>query len=173
VDSETHVLSLHCVINQSSKCMFWELMPISNTDDWIRYLKSVLYWEWPLIIHVRAYEKEVAEQQDFEVAEDDQQEDVQQQDVQGGGSTIPQGMTDEGESIPSVVNQLEREDEEVAALDEEDDFDEPMPQDSMSNDFEHLAIRKGVQQPWDYRKNEIIRGATYASINDVNEAIKC
>jgi hypothetical protein len=57
-------------------------------------------------------------------------------------------VTDEGEFIPSIVNPLQGEDNEVEQLamddkdDEEDDRDgKHMPQERMSNDFGQLAIR--------------------------------
>jgi hypothetical protein len=57
-------------------------------------------------------------------------------------------VTDEGEFIPSIVNPLQGEDNEVEQLamddkdDEEDDRDDKhMPQEWMSNDFGQLAIR--------------------------------
>jgi hypothetical protein len=87
-------------------------------------------------------------------------------------------VADEGEFIPSIVNQLQCEDEEDGQMDDEDDDeddmdDEPMPQEWLGSDFGHLAIRHGVMVPWDCRENKIVQGAMYGSVDEVKDVVKC
>nr|ABA97513.2 SWIM zinc finger family protein [Oryza sativa Japonica Group] len=85
------------------------------------------------------------------------------------------GMADEGERISTIVDEMEREDldneqaEDDASSDKEGDV---MSTDWTNEDFSGLAISEGHHVPWEYKDNEVIKGATYAHKEDMKEAVK-
>jgi hypothetical protein len=84
-------------------------------------------------------------------------------------------VADEGENIPFIVEQLQDEEHELdeAMNADSSDDDDDVPQDWVSSDFSHLVVDDGSSWPSDCRKNEIIQGARYHSIEEVKEAVKC
>jgi hypothetical protein len=101
-------------------------------------------------------------------------EEFDEANIEAGGTAAPQCVADEGENIPSIVEQLqdeERELDEAMNVDSSDDDD--VPEEWISSDFSHLVVHDGSSVPSDCRENEIVQGARYHSIEEVKEAIKC
>ena len=57
VDPETHVMTVHSLVNWEVESDLWELMMIHNTDDWQKYMQVALQRGWPLAILVQIREK--------------------------------------------------------------------------------------------------------------------
>ena len=57
VDPETHVMTVHALVNWEVEGDLWELMMIHSTDDWQKYMQAALKRGWPLAILVQAREK--------------------------------------------------------------------------------------------------------------------
>ena len=83
-------------------------MPISNTNEWKVYINEAVEYGWPFTMLVQSH---VRVQQSVEVVH-------QEEDSEGQAKVeIPaaDGIADEGERIPEIVEQMEREDEEILA----------------------------------------------------------
>ena len=53
VDPETHVMTVHALVNWEVEGEQWELMMIHSTDDWQKYMQVALERGWPLAILVQ------------------------------------------------------------------------------------------------------------------------
>ncbi|PUZ57006.1 hypothetical protein GQ55_5G393500 [Panicum hallii var. hallii] len=174
INQETHTVSVQCVINRTTHALIWELMPLASNEDWLTYLQNASHWQWPLVLLVSVHQNPLI---NIEAAPGDENidEEVEEASIEAGGTEAPQGVADEGENIPFIVEQLqdeERELDEVMNADSSDD-DDDVPQDWVSSDFSHLVVDDGSSWPSDCRENEIIQGARYHSIEEVKEAVKC
>jgi len=105
------------------------------------------------------------------------EEDKEEENVQ---ATEPepelQCLADEGEQIPGIVEDMEKEDHDAQIMEQcgdssdderflvlgewrEEGFENPVVQDIKSSEFE-------------YRVNEVVQGAKYRTIEDVKDAVK-
>ena len=57
VDPETHVMTVHALVNWEVEGDLWELMMIPSTDDWQKYMQEALERGWSLAILVQIREK--------------------------------------------------------------------------------------------------------------------
>ena len=99
--------------------------------------------------------------------------------IDAGGTAVPQGVADEGENIPRIVELLGDEDRELDEAmnegcdDDSSDDDDGVPEDWVSSDFSHLVIYQGGNMSWDCMENEVVQGARYDSLDVVKEAVMC
>ena len=52
VDPETHVMTVHALVNWEVEGDLWELMIIHSTDDWQKYMQAALE-----VVHPKSIEK--------------------------------------------------------------------------------------------------------------------
>ncbi|WVZ66891.1 hypothetical protein U9M48_016051 [Paspalum notatum var. saurae] len=96
----------------------------------------------------------------------------------GGNVTapVPEGFADEGERIPGIVEQMNNEDQLVQEMEENgyssDDEEAPMPAVWRDPGFGEHEVQDGRSREWEYRANEVVQGAKYATIEAVKEAVK-
>ena len=180
LDPEINTMSISVVVSRATEGYFWELMPMNNTVAWRQYVEMAFERSWPLVIFVSVHEKDSSvamETDDVEgpshvghSVETSMENEENQTDV-----IQAMGVTDEGERVPTIVDEMEREDsdneqaEGNASSDEEDDV---MPVDWTNEDFSGLVISEGHHVPWEYKENEVIQGARYAHKEDLKEAVK-
>ncbi|WVZ83209.1 hypothetical protein U9M48_030379 [Paspalum notatum var. saurae] len=106
------------------------------------------------------------------------QHEVEEQAYEGRGSQAePQGLADEGERIPSIVQQMQNEDDEFAQAQEigegsDEDEDYPIPGEWREYGFGNPVVHDAKQQEWEYRENEVVQGAKYASSALLKDAVK-
>ncbi|WVZ79577.1 hypothetical protein U9M48_027142 [Paspalum notatum var. saurae] len=106
------------------------------------------------------------------------QAEPQGHEEEGHGSQAePQGLADEGERIPSIVQQMQNEDDEFAQAQEiregsDEDEDYPIPGEWREYGFGNPVVHDAKQQEWEYRENEVVQGAKYASSALLKEAVK-
>ncbi|WVZ90564.1 hypothetical protein U9M48_036855 [Paspalum notatum var. saurae] len=94
-----------------------------------------------------------------------------------GSQAEPQGLADEGERIPSIVQQMQNEDDEFAQAQEigegsDEDEDYPIPGEWREHGFGNPVVHDAKQQEWEYRENEVVQGAKYASSALLKKAVK-
>jgi hypothetical protein len=85
-------------------------------------------------------------------------EEVEEANIEAGGTAAPQCVTDEGENISFIAEQLqdeERELDEAMNADSSDD-DDDVAEEWVSSDFSHLVVDEGSSAPSDCRENEIV-----------------
>ena len=130
---ETHFLLVQTLMNWANEGVnLWELMTITNTDDWKLYIDNVLQRGWPAAMVVRCYpngqgavgghEEDEAEE---EVPEDVHEEvpHVEEDVAVGAGKCTEaqaEGVADEGEILPAIVQQMQTEDMEAAQMEEQE-----------------------------------------------------
>ncbi|PUZ55755.1 hypothetical protein GQ55_5G237900 [Panicum hallii var. hallii] len=149
-------------------------MPLASNEDWLSYLQNASHWQWPLVLHVSVHQKPLI---NIKAAAGDENvdEEVEKPNIEAGGTATPQCVADKGENISRIVEQLrdeERELDETINADLSDD-DEDVPEEWVSSDFSHLIVDEGPSVPWNCRKNKVVQGARYHSIDEVKEAVKC
>nr|CAE05627.1 OSJNBb0061C13.9 [Oryza sativa Japonica Group]CAH67327.1 OSIGBa0102I15.7 [Oryza sativa] len=87
----------------------------------------------------------------------------------------PGGVADEGETVGAIVDEMEREDsdnERVEEGDSSDDETDINPAEWASEDFSGLIVSEEDSVRWEYKENEVIRGAIYSRAEDMKEAVK-
>ena len=86
-------------------------------------------------------------------------------------------QTDEGEHIPEIVEEFQRDGEQQnnAMNDDssDDDDDYHVPQNWSGYDFSKLSVNEGEAVPWEYSQNEVCIGSVYGNSDNMKEAIKC
>ena len=136
VDPETHVMTVHALVNWEVEGDLWELMMIHSTDDWQKYMQAALERGWPLAILVQTREKIRNEiqhgadqatpsiqrggadqatpsiQRETNYIEQDESEEIENPNIG------PQGLADEGERIHSIVDEMEAEDHAAMEMEE-------------------------------------------------------
>ena len=81
----------------------------------------------------------------------------------------PQGLTDEGERIHSIADEMEADDQTAIEIEEyegsSDDEQYSLPKEWKEHDFgNHVAEDVRIQE-WEYRGNEVVQGATYPDLS--------
>ena len=125
VDPLTHVITVQSLVNWEVESELWELMMIHSTDDWQKYMQAALERGWPLAILVQIREKTQNEIQhgadqatpsirrETNYIEQDESEEIENQNIG------PQGLADEGESIHSIVDEMEAEDQTAIEMEDQ------------------------------------------------------
>jgi hypothetical protein len=101
-----------------------------------------------------------------------------QVEASGVNVTAPEaeGLADEGERIPGIVERMNNEDHLVQQIEENgdssDDEEAPVPASWRDPGFGNPVVQDGRRREWEYRANEVVQGAKYATIEQVREAVK-
>ena len=86
------------------------------------------------------------------------------------------GQADEGENIPEIVEEFQREGEQQQnAMNDDssdDDDDYHVPHNWSGYDFSKLSVNEGEAVPCEYRQNEVCIGSVYTNSDNRKEAIK-
>jgi len=173
----------------------WDLMTISNTAEWKFYVENALQHGWTPAILVRTYPilpsavlgedegtnrveaaedehnvQEVQEQINEEEANVQEMEENMNVEEVGG-----QGVADLGETVPSIVQQMENENLEATHMEEYGDSSDeeyPVPSDWSNPGFGNPIAHDARTNEFQYRENEVVQGALYDSSEAVKEAVK-
>ena len=101
-------------------------------------------------------------QRETNYVEQDESEEIENQNIR------PQGLTDEGERIHSIVDEMEAEDQTAMEMEEyegsSDDEQYSLPKEWKEHGFGSHVAEDVRNQEWEYRGNEIVQGATYPNI---------
>jgi len=178
IDPETHNISVQCLINRTSYTLIWELMPITSNDECLSYLHNARQWQWPLGLLVTVSQK--PEEPNIEAIAGAGDEDDEEPNNQPGGTAVAEGVVDEGETIPAILQLMEDEDRELHETlmegcddDSSDDDDGVSEEWVSSGDFSHLAIHQEPTDTYDCMENQVVQGSRYESLEEVKEAVKC
>ena len=185
---ETHFLLVQTLMNWANEGVnLWELMTITNTDDWKLYIDNALQRGWPAAMVVWCYpngqgavgghEEDEAEEEVLEDVHEEVRHVVQDIDVAAGQDTEAQaqGVADEGEVLQSIVQQMHNEDMEAAQMEEHEyssDEDYPIPSQWSNPGFGNPMVADSREQECEYRGNEVVQEAKYSSSGDVKDAVK-
>ncbi|KAG2572282.1 hypothetical protein PVAP13_7KG148755, partial [Panicum virgatum] len=84
------------------------------------------------------------------------------------------GQADEGENIPEIVEEFQREAMNDDSSDDDDDNDDDyhVPHNWSGYYFSKLSVNKGEAVPWEYRQNEVCIGSVYGNSDNMKETIK-
>ncbi|KAG2617447.1 hypothetical protein PVAP13_3NG181079, partial [Panicum virgatum] len=150
-----------------------DLLPLEGTQNWRNYVNISTSRGLPLALFVQAFEKvrfssEAAHEEgaELEIVEDGTNASHEPRQATG--------EADEGEHIPEIVEEFQREDEQQnhAMNDDSSYDDDDVPQNWSRYDFSKLSVNKGEAVSWEYKKNEVCIGSLYANSNNMKEAIK-
>ena len=108
-----------------------------------------------------------------ELEEDKEEENVQATEPE------PQGLADEGERIPGIVENMEKEDQDAQIIeqcgdssDDEDDKRFPVLGEWREEGFGNPVVQDIRSSEFEYRVNEVVQGAKYRTIEDVKDVVK-
>ena len=105
---------------------------------------------------------------EFEIVEDDRHDAHEPRQATG--------QVDEGENIPEIVEEFQREGKQQhnAMNDDssDDDDDYHVPHNWSGYDFSKLSVNEGEAVPWEYRQNEVCIGSVYGNSDNMKEGIK-
>ncbi len=196
VNRDTHFLTVQTLVNWANEGAMWELMTISSTAEWKFYVENAVQHGWTPAILVRSYPippNEVRggenETNRGEAGEDahnvheveeqinEVQDNVQdmQENLNVGEEVRGQGVADLGERIPSIVQEMENENLEAAHMEEYGDSSDeeyPVPADWSNPGFGNPVAHDARTNEYQYRENEVVKGALYHSSEAVKEAVK-
>ena len=103
-----------------------------------------------------------------EMEEDKEEENMQALEPE------PQGLADEGERIPGIVEEIEKEDQDALIMeqcgdssDDENDERFPVLGEWCEEGFGNLVVQDIKSSEFEYIVNEIVQGAKYRTIEDV------
>ena len=87
----------------------------------------------------------------------------------------PQGLADDGERIPEIVEAAENEDQEARMMEEcgdsSDNEDYPLLGEWRDKSFGNPVIHDIRSNEYEYRENEVVQGTKYPSIEAVKDAV--
>ena len=85
-------------------------------------------------------------------------------------------MADEGERIPGIVEEMEKEDQDARIMeqcgDSSDDERFPVLGEWREEGFGNPVVQDIKSSEFEYRVNEAVQGAKYRTIEDVKDAVK-
>ena len=58
VNPKTHLLTVHTLTSWETNGDFWELTPISSTEEWQHYMHAALESGWPLAMVIQIHQKD-------------------------------------------------------------------------------------------------------------------
>ena len=155
--------------------VWWELMLIHNTADWKMYVEAALQCGWlpSMLIEVHerpdvAINQEVDDEGTTSAGRPDEgvtilnQEDEGhgQADARHGTEIRAQGVADEGERIPAIMEQMQNEDVEAAQMQEcgdSSDDEYPIPSEWREHVFGNPVVHH-ERHEYEYRRNEVVQG---------------
>lgn len=173
VNRETQVLTVQTLTNWDVEGDQWDLMLIQNTEDWHSYMNAALDRGWTPVMYVQIHNKaqvaggggeeevegsdpvheEEADRVGHGVEEDDEP-------VGHGTKPEPQGVADEVERIPRIIEEMEEEDREAQEMEEagdsSDEEEARLPAELAECGFGAPVIEGLKHQEWEYRANEVV-----------------
>jgi hypothetical protein len=178
VNPETQLLTVQTLTNWDGEGEVWDLMLIENTEEWKQYMQAALDRGWFLAMLVEIHNKPqmaVAADEAQLSGSDPLNEEPERED-DDEPEAVPEGVADECERIPAILEQMEEEDLEAAEMDEvdhnSDDEGYTVPAEWEERGFGNPVIQEGKHENWEYRANEVVQGARYKTIDEVKEAVK-
>jgi hypothetical protein len=171
INSKTIILTVHVIVNRANEGVWWELMSISNRDEWKTYINEAVECGWPFTVLVQNH---VRIEQPDEVMATEEGGEVQEEVEISTNISSADGMADEGERIPAIVEQMEREDVVVTEvyIGNSDEEGDSVPTEWRQFGFEDCSARNTRASEWEYRENEVLLGSKYPNAEAVKEAIK-
>jgi len=174
VNTDTHVLTVSALVNWEVEGDSWELKSIHDTDDWRTYMQAALERGWPLAMLVKTQLRGGYGAQ-YDVAED-----IPSVSTEAAGNEElvleTEGVADEGERIPSIMDNMAAEDQEANEMEEHadssDDEGYELPTEWKEQGFGNPVVEDISHQEWEYRGNEVVQGARYADIEAVKDVVK-
>ena len=168
------MLTVNALVNWEVEGENWELQLIHDTDDWRIYMQAALERGWPLSILVKTQLREGYG------AQHDVAEDIPSASTEAIGNEElvlePEGVADEGERIPSIVDNMVAEEQEANEMEEHadssDDEGYELPTEWKEQGFGTPVVEDISHQEWEYRGNEVVQGARYADIKALKDAVK-
>ena len=104
-----------------------------------------------------------------EMEEDKKEENMQAPEPE------PQGLADEGERIPGIVEEMDKEDQDARIMeqcgDSSDDERFPVLGEWREEGFGDPVVQDIRGPEFEYRVNEVVQGAKYRTIEDVKDAV--
>ena len=169
LDPQQYELKLKGVLSRASHGYFGELVPIEATSTWRQYEDICCERGMPLVLLVAAYLKDQNEVNSVEavagpseaVEDESEAANVGSREEFGDVPDLqPMGVADEGEHIPSIIEDMDLEDEELEeGLADGDSSDEegnaPVPAEWRDHEFSKLVVSKADQTPWQYHEKEV------------------
>ena len=129
LDTEQYDLSVMAVVRFRMDIIYWELMPFGGSQNWKEYVNIVIERGMPLVLFVQAFERigstSQVQEEGTEVTDSPAEEHtVLGEEEDDDVPREPTGEADEGEHIPELVEQVEREGQEQFDAMEDDSSDE-------------------------------------------------
>jgi hypothetical protein len=157
VNLDVTLLTVYIVVKRDN---LWTLLDISNTNQWKSWITEAKGRGEPFDIVVQFIQKpqvpailEEQVQEEPEGAHEataDEDEEVDEERV------VAEGLADEGERIASIVEQTEREDEEmvlveIEGVDSDEDIGDAVPTEWRQRGFGEYAVADSWRNEWEYR----------------------
>ena len=123
MNPKTHLLTVHTVTSWKTNGDFCELTLISSTEEWKYYMQAALQRGWPLTMVIQIHQK-VGDLGDGSTHRtydwnEELEEDKEEENVQATESEPEsQGLADEGERIPGIVVDMEKEDQDAQIIEQ-------------------------------------------------------
>ena len=164
VDPLTHVITVQSLFNWEVESELWELMMIHSTDDCQKYMQAALERGWPLAILVQIREKTQNEIQHcadqgtpsirretnyvaIQHCADQGTPSIQHESEETENQNMgPQGLTDEGEMIHSIVDEMEAEDQTAIEMEEYEGSSDDDEQYSLSKEWKEHGFGSHVAE---------------------------
>jgi len=111
---------------------------------------------------------------------EEMEDDKEEENVQDPEPELePQGLADECELIPGIVEDMEKEDRDARIMeqcgdssDDEDDERFPVLGEWCEEGFGNPVVQDIRSSEFEYRVNEVVQGTKYRTIEDVKDAVK-
>ncbi|KAG2595148.1 hypothetical protein PVAP13_5KG429380, partial [Panicum virgatum] len=148
--------------------------PLEGTQNWRNYVNISSSRGLPLVLFVQAFEKISFSTEAG--GDHERQGDIVSEDIETMHEPHEEGQADEGENIPEIVEESQREGEQQHNAmndDSSDDDDYQVPHNWSGYDFSKLSVNEGEAVPWEYRQNEVCIGSVYDNSDNMKKAMKC
>ena len=169
-------------VNWSNEAVFWELMTIENTEQWQSYVHNALQRGWPLVILAHCFPNiqenvEAVHDVDVHNVEDVHNEAPNVEEETQNQNNEAQGVADEGELLPAIVQQMENETMEAAAADQCEDLSDEdeqfvRPTEWRNPGFGSHEAYDAKHQEFEFRENEVMVGSKYNTTAAMKDAVK-
>ena len=71
------------------------------------------------------------------------------------------GVANEGEHIPSIIEEMELEEGLADGDSSDEEGNAPVPAEWRDHEFSKLVVSEADRTPWQYHENEVFQGAMY------------
>ena len=137
MNPKTHLLTVHTLTSWETNGDFWELTPISSTKEWQHCMHAALESGWPLAMVIQIHQKagDLGEGSTHTTSDwnEEMEDDKEEENVQDSEPELePQGLADEDERIPGIVEDIEKEEQDARIMEQcgnssDDEDDEHFP----------------------------------------------